>query len=461
MKRTFIIFTVIFSLGWAQNSVVSQFSNTFADVAELVNPSVVTILANKTIKQKQFHKRSPFDDFFPQDFFPQEFQTRALGSGVIVDNENGYILTNNHVVENMDEITVKLIDKREYDAEIVGMDSKSDLAIIKIDTDDLDAIKLGDSDQLRVGEWVLAIGSPFNENLSHSVTAGIVSALGRSHIISNENYEDFIQTDAAINPGNSGGALVNLNGELIGINAAIATGGGRERSNRGVGFAIPINMVKKVMGDLINEGRVIRSWLGVYIQDLDDATARALDMNTRDGALISDVVENSPADRAGIEIGDIITTFDNKDITGSSRLKNIVSSSIPGKRYVVELLRDSKKKKYYITLEELPDDPRTLAKADKEFESDLGFRVENVNSEMRRNYRLERNVEGVIVSDVDRTSKAFASGLRPGDVITRVGRKNVDSVELFYDLLDKETKGKTILFLVKRGNVSRFITLEM
>ncbi|MFQ6678331.1 MAG: DegQ family serine endoprotease [Fidelibacterota bacterium] len=461
MKRYLITITIILSLSWAQNSIVSQFSNTFADVAETVNPSVVTILADKTIKQKQYHKRNPFEDFFPQEFFPQEFKTRALGSGVVVDKENGYILTNNHVVENMDEITVKLIDKREYDAEIVGMDPKSDLAIIKINTDDLAAIKLGDSDQLRVGEWVLAIGSPFNENLSHSVTAGIVSALGRSHIISNENYEDFIQTDAAINPGNSGGALVNLNGELIGINAAIATGGGLERSNRGVGFAIPINMVKKVMGDLINEGRVIRSWLGVYIQDLDDATARALDMTTRDGALISDVVNNSPAEKAGIEIGDIIITFDGKNITGSSRLKNVVSSSTPGKRYIVELLRDSKKKKYYITLEELPDDPLSLAKADKEFESDLGFKVKNVNSEMRRNYRLEHNVEGVVVSEIDRRSKAYSSGLRPGDVITRVGRKDVDSVELFYDLLDKETKGKTILFLVKRGNVSRFITLEM
>ncbi len=417
-------------------------------------------MVNKTVKNERYHNRNPFENYYPRKFFDQEYKTRALGSGVIIDKDNGYILTNNHVVENMDEITVKLIDKREYHAEIVGTDPKSDLAVIQIQADDLNEIKLGDSDILRVGEWVLAIGSPFNENLSHSVTAGIISALGRSNIISNDNYEDFIQTDAAINPGNSGGALVNLNGELIGINAAIATGG-FERSNRGVGFAIPINMVKKVMNDLISEGRVIRSWLGVYIQDLDDATARALDLDTRDGALIGDVVKNSPAEKAGIEIGDIITGFDNKNITGSSRLKNVVSSSTPGKRYKVELLRDGKKKKYYITLEELPENPRTLAKVDKEYESDLGFMVEDVNSRIRREYNLERGIEGVVVSEIDRRSKAYSAGLRPGDVIIRVGRKNVDNVELFYDLLDEESRGNTVLFLVKRGDVSRFLTLEM
>ncbi|MCH7732876.1 MAG: DegQ family serine endoprotease [Candidatus Marinimicrobia bacterium] len=460
MKKYLITFTILFSLGWAQNTIVSQFSKAFADVAEEVNPSVVTIMVNKTVKNERYHNRNPFENFYPRKFFDQEYKTRALGSGVIIDKDNGYILTNNHVVENMDEITVKLIDKREYHAEIVGTDPKSDLAVIQIQADDLNEIKLGDSDILRVGEWVLAIGSPFNENLSHSVTAGIISALGRSNIISNDNYEDFIQTDAAINPGNSGGALVNLNGELIGINAAIATGG-FERSNRGVGFAIPINMVKKVMNDLISEGRVIRSWLGVYIQDLDDATARALDLDTRDGALIGDVVKNSPAEKAGIEIGDIITGFDNKNITGSSRLKNVVSSSTPGKRYKVELLRDGKKKKYYITLEELPENPRTLAKVDKEYESDLGFMVEDVNSRIRREYNLERGIEGVVVSEIDRRSKAYSAGLRPGDVIIRVGRKNVDNVEVFYDLLDKESRGNTVLFLVKRGDVSRFLTLEM
>ena len=360
----------------------------------------------------------------------------------------------------MDEITVKLIDKREYKAEIVGNDPKSDLAIIQIEAIDLVAIELGNSDELRVGEWVLAIGSPFTENLSHSVTAGIVSALGRSNIISNDNYENFIQTDTAINPGNSGGALVNLEGELIGINTAIATGG-FERSNRGVGFSIPVNMAKKVMADLISEGRVIRSWLGVYIQDLDDATARALGLDTRDGALIGDVVKNSPAAKGGIEIGDIITIFDGKDITGSAKLKNIVSSSKPDKRYKVELLRDGKKKKYFITLEELPDDPRTLARVESDIENELGFRVEDVSSKLLREYNISKDVKGVIVTIIDRRSAAFSAGLRPGDVITRVGRQNVDNTNLFYELLDQESRGDTVLLLVKRGDGSRFLTLDM
>ena len=292
------------------------------------------------------------------------------------------------------------------------------------------------------------------------MTAGIISALGRSNIISNDNYENFIQTDTAINPGNSGGALVNLKGELIGINTAIATGG-FERSNRGVGFSIPVNMAKKVMADLISEGRVIRSWLGVYIQDLDDATARALGLDTRDGALIGDVVKNSPASKGGIEIGDIIIKFDGKDITSSSKLKNIVSSSRPDKRYKVELLRDGKKKKYFITLEELPDDPRTLAKVESDIEYELGFLVEDLTTELLTDYDISKDVKGVVVTAIDSRSAAFSEGLRPGDVITRVGQKNVESTDDYFKLLNEESRGNTVLLLVKRKDVSRFMTLEM
>lgn len=460
LKRYLIVFTVILSCGFAQNSIASQFSNAFADVAEQVNPAVVTILAQKKMSTEDFHRNNPFRQFLPEDFFEREYHSRALGSGVIVDEDNGYILTNNHVVEGMSEITVKLIDKREFEAEIVGSDPRSDLAIIHIVAQKLTAVELGNSDELRVGEWVLAIGSPFNENLSHTVTAGIVSALGRSNIISGDNYEDFIQTDSAINPGNSGGALVNLKGELIGVNTAIATGG-FERSNRGVGFAVPSNMAKKVMHDLISEGRVIRAWLGVYIQDLDDAAARALDLDTRDGALIGDVVNNSPAEKGGIEIGDIITTFDGKNITGSAKLKNIVSSSKPDKRYTVELLRDGKKKKYFITLEELPENPRELANVESDVEQELGFRVEDMTTQLMREYDINNNIKGVVVTNIDSRSEAFSAGLRPGDVITRVGRQNVDSTLDFFELLDVEARGNTVLFLVKRKDVSRFLTLEM
>ena len=244
-KNLLIVFSIIFSVGFAQRSIIRQFSETFANVAEKVNPAVVTISTDKIIKIDHFQNQYPFNRFFGWDRDldqDREFRTKALGSGVIIDAHKGYIVTNNHVVEDMDKITVKLMDKRTFEATVVGSDPKSDLAVLQIEGDDLTEVEIGDSDKLRVGEWVLAIGSPFSDNLSHTVTAGIISAMGRSDIISRQNYEDFIQIDAAINPGNSGGALVNLNGEFIGINRGIATGG-FDRSIRGVGFAIPANMV--------------------------------------------------------------------------------------------------------------------------------------------------------------------------------------------------------------------------
>ena len=290
MNRKLSISAIIFvTLLFGQRSIVDQFSQAFADVAEKANPAVVTIKTETTIQMDQAHRQ--FDqNTFPFFQFPKEFNRNALGSGIIVDKNNGYVLTNNHVVENADKIKIVLFDKRELSAEIIGTDPKSDLAVLKIKAKDLTELALGNSDNVRVGEWVLAVGSPFSLNLSHTVTAGIVSALGRSNIISNEHYEDFIQTDAAINPGNSGGALLNMKGELIGINTAIATGGA-ERANRGVGFAIPSNMVKKVMADLIKYGYVVRAWLGVYIQPIDQKMAKGLDLDFLDGALVNDIKE--------------------------------------------------------------------------------------------------------------------------------------------------------------------------
>ncbi len=280
MKKIFLSIFVLSSL-FAQNSVVRQFSKAFADVAEKAKPAVVTIITDKVISMRQF------DDFgfFFQPNLPRqrEFKTNALGSGVIVDSKKGYILTNNHVVDDMDGIRVKLIDKREFEATIIGTDPKTDLAILQIDAENLDDIRMGDSDELRVGEWVMAVGSPFSENLSHTVTTGIVSAIGRSNILDSGSYEDFIQTDAAINPGNSGGALLNSSGDLIGINTAIYSNGYFDRGNQGVGFAIPSNMVKKVMSDLINYGKVVRSYIGVQIQPIDDTSAKALGLKSSMG----------------------------------------------------------------------------------------------------------------------------------------------------------------------------------
>ena len=329
-RRLFISIILLTGLLSAQNSIVKQFSSAIADVVEKANPAVVTITAEKVIKMEdQFRQFGDFPFFHPQ-LPDQEYSSHALGSGVIVDAKKGYILTNNHVVENAKEIKIKLIDKRIISAKILGTDPKSDLAILQIEAKNIKQIHLGNSDKLRVGEWVLAVGSPFSTNLSHTVTAGIISALGRSYVLpgNTDHYENFIQTDAAINPGNSGGALLNLDGELVGINTAIATGG-MERSNRGVGFAIPSNMIKKVMNDLIEKGYVVRSWLGVYIQPVEDKVARALDLSNRDGALVSDVVDDSPADKAGIKIGDVLIEFNGVKISDPSHLKNVVSSTAP------------------------------------------------------------------------------------------------------------------------------------
>ena len=460
-KNIIIIFSIILSIGFSQKSIVQQFSKTFADVAEKVNPAVVTISTDKVIKMDRFNQY-PFNQFFGWDRGPeqqQEYRTRALGSGVIVDASKGYIITNNHVVEDMDKISVKLMDKRIFEATIVGSDPKSDLAVLQIEADDLIQVEIGNSDKLRVGEWVIAIGSPFTDNLSHTVTAGIISAMGRSDIISRENYEDFIQIDAAINPGNSGGALVDLNGELIGINTAIATGG-YERSNRGVGFAIPTNMVYKVMNDLIDKGYVVRGWLGVAIQEIDDSYAKALGLDTRDGALISNVANSSPADNAGLITGDVILEFNDVSINNSSHLKNVVSSSDPGKRYKVDIIRDGRRKSIYVKLGELPNEPQ-MAFMPNDKSSTLGITVQDLNSSLRKHYNLSQDDDGVVVTEMDNDSEAYRSGIREGDIIIRVGTNNVRNSNDFKDLIRTSSRKNTVLLLVKRNDVSRFYALEI
>ena len=460
-KNLIIIFSIIISIGFSQKSIVQQFSKTFADVAEKVNPAVVTISTDKIIKMDRFNQY-PFNQFFGWDRNPsqeQEYRTRALGSGVIIDAAKGYIVTNNHVVEDMDKISVKLMDKRIFEATVVGSDPKSDLAVLQIAADNLSQVDIGDSEKLRVGEWVIAIGSPFSDNLSHTVTAGIISAMGRSDIISRENYEDFIQIDAAINPGNSGGALVDLNGKLIGINTAIATGG-YERSNRGVGFAIPVNMVNKVMNDLIDKGYVVRGWLGVAIQEIDDSYAKALGLDTRDGALISNVANSSPADNAGLITGDVILEFNDVSINNSSHLKNVVSSSEPGKRYKVDIIRDGRRKSIYVKLGELPNEPQ-MAFMETEKSSTLGITVQDLNNSLRKHYNLSADDDGVVVTEMDKNSEAFRSGIREGDIIIRVGTNNVRDSNDFKDLIRTSSRQNTVLLLVKREDVSRFYALEI
>jgi len=461
MQRRFLL-TIFLFIGFlsAQNSIVKQFSSVFADVAEKANPAVVTITAEKVIKMEdQFKQFGDFPFFHPQ-FPEQEFSSQALGSGVIVDSKLGYVLTNNHVIENAEEIQIKLIDKRIIPAKILGTDPKSDLAILQIEAKDLHQISLGNSDKLRVGEWVLAVGSPFSANLSHTVTAGIVSALGRSYVMpGNDHYENFIQTDAAINPGNSGGALLNLDGELVGINTAIATGG-MERSNRGVGFAIPSNMIKKVMSDLIDKGYVVRSWLGVYIQPVEDKVARALSLSNRDGALVSDVVKDSPAEKAGLKTGDVIIEFDGQKVTDPSHLKNIVSSTAPGHNSKVSIVRDGGKKTVIVKLEEIEGETTTLATSNSKKMS-LGIEVRDITNLLAEKYKIDPESSGVLVTNIDKKSNAYEAGIRVGDIITRVGTKKVASSKDFVNFLEESKLQDSLLLLVKRGERSSYFAFEI
>ena len=443
-----------------QNSVVQQFSKAFADVAQSATPAVVTIISDKIVKMPE--GAEDFYFFFnPNQNRSQkkEYKTNALGSGVIIDSKNGYVLTNNHVVEDMDAIRVKLVDKRVFEAEIVGADPKSDLAVLKINAKDLKELKLGNSDNLRVGEWVMAVGSPFTENLSHTVTTGIVSALGRNNIMRGGGYENFIQTDAAINPGNSGGALLNMSGQLIGINTAIATGG-YEKSNRGVGFAIPSNMADQVMKDLINKGYVVRSWMGVFIQELDSEAAKALELDSPNGALVTQVVEGSPASKGGLKEGDVILKFQKTDISGPSNLRNVVSLTAPGIRSDVTIFRNGKIKNIKVTLEELEENVVVTTRKTK-LKTILGLKVEELSKKLLKKYSINDADGKIIITFVEPKSEAFEKGIREGDIIKRVGTLQVDSLDDFNDKVKKTKSKGSLLILVKSlEGSSRFVTLS-
>ncbi len=443
---------------FSQNSVVRQFSKAFADVAEKAKPAVVTIITDKIVSLSQYED---FGFFFYQPGQPRqkEFKTNAIGSGVIIDSKKGYILTNNHVIDDMDGIKVKLFDKREFEATIIGTDPKTDLAVLKIEANDLIDISLGNSDEARVGEWVMAVGSPFSENLSHTVTTGIISALGRSNIMNSQSYEDFIQTDAAINPGNSGGALISMDGKLIGINTAIATGG-YEKSNRGVGFAIPSNMVKRIMSDLIDKGFVTRAWLGVFIQELDSETAKALNIKTRNGALITDVVDGGPAEEGGIQEGDVIIAFNDQLISDPSNLKNVVSLTPPDTKNRVKVIRGGSKKIVEVVLAELPDEVQNFTVRDRVRSNEFGLQLKEITDSLQEKYNLDES-NALVVTKIEKDGEAYNKGIREGDIIKRVGTEKVETVKAFKRLIDKSREKGTLLLLVKKPNGgSKFYTLK-
>jgi len=430
----------------------------FTHLAKQASPSVVNISTVKVVKGRgqfpmPFGSDDPFRDFFEKFFrdqIPKDYRQQSLGTGFIIDRE-GYILTNNHVVEKADEIKVKLADDQEFMAKIIGRDPKTDLALIKIEADrDFIPLPLGDSDQLEVGEWVVAIGNPFG--LGNTVTAGIVSAKYRQ--IGAGAYDNFIQTDASINPGNSGGPLLNTDAEVIGINSAIfsQTGG-----NIGIGFAIPINMAKDLLPQL-KEGKVIRGWLGVMIQKITPELKDKLDLKDEKGALVADVTKDGPADKARIQRGDVIVVFDGQEIKEMSELPYIVASTPVGKTVTVEVIRKGDKKTFQVKIGELKEEKQ--AGVVPEAKPKLGMSVEEITPELAKNYGLTETT-GVVVVQVDEGTPAAEAGLRAGDVILEIDQDPVEDVRGFSRKLEDYEKGDTILFLVRRQGATLFLTLKV
>lgn len=433
----------------------------FVPIAKLAKASVVNVSSVKKAKQEGQSFQSPFfDDPFFRRFFgeeferrmpaPREFQQQGLGSGVIVTSD-GYIITNNHVVEGADELNVSLPDKRTFNAKVFGTDPKTDLAVIKIDVSNLSALPWGDASQLEVGEMVLAVGNPFG--LSQTVTMGIISAIGRANV-GIVDYEDFIQTDAAINPGNSGGALVNLKGELIGINTAIFSQSG---GYMGIGFAIPSTMAKSVMQSLIKHGKVIRGWIGLSIQDVTPDLAKEFGATENKGALVGDVLEDSPASKAKLERGDIITTYDGVTVRDSNHLRGLVADTAPGTIAHLSVLRNKKTVDLNITIGELP---KELGKASRDGSGKgnhalAGFTVENVHQSGR-----SKSSSGVVVTDIEPDSSAERAGLQKGDVIREINRKPVKDVKDFERLTSQLSPRSPVLVLVKRGNSTIFLSIS-
>ena len=427
----------------------------FTDVAMVVSPAVVNISTEKIIKgggqvfrhfQNPFGKQDPFHDFFEKffgDIPRRDFKQRSLGSGFFIDKE-GYIVTNNHVIENADKIKVKLKNGKEYDAEIVGRDAKTDIALIKVKSwRDFQDIKWGDSDAMKVGEWVVAIGSPFG--LEHTVTAGIVSAKGR--VIGSGPYDDFIQTDASINPGNSGGPLINLKGEVIGINTAIVS---RSGGNVGIGFAIPINMARGIVKQLKASGTVTRGWLGVSIQNLTPDLAEYYGVKDGKGALIGEVFEGDPADKAGIKPKDVIIEVDGHKVKDSRDLSQKIADIPVGEKIDIKVVRGGKERTFRVNIVKRTDDKEGLALQKPMEETGLGMTVSPLTRQLARRLNISET-EGVVVVSVEQDSPAGKADIQERDLILEINHKPIKTLEDYQSQIDKVKKGEIISFLVKRG----------
>jgi serine protease Do len=437
---------------------IEMVPESFSSLAEMASPAVVNIRAVRSaigggqgfrhFQQEPFEEEDRMPEFF-EKFFGRppnkNFKQRSLGSGFIIDKE-GYVITNNHVIENADEIQVILEDEKVYEAKIIGRDPNTDIALIKIQSDhNFAVVKIGDSDSLKIGQWVVAIGNPFG--LENTVTAGIVSAKGR--ILESGPYDDFIQTDASINPGNSGGPLLNMDGEVIGINTMIFAGG------HGIGFAIPVNLAINVVTQLKESGEVTRGWLGVSIQDVPNDLAEYFDIEEHKGALVADVVAGDPADMAGIRPKDIIVEVNGQKVEDSRELLRLVAGLNVGETVAVKVLRDGKLKNYQVTVAKRSDAGLTAKKAPVKIDSELGIQVADLSSDTARRFSVS-DTDGVILVGIKSGSRGENAGLQVGDVIKGVNREEVKDVDDYKRIVDDLKTGAPIAMLIKRRNRGYF-----
>jgi serine protease Do len=443
---------------------LADFKNGFASVLGTALPAVVTIFSTKIVKAPQGNIPDFFNDPMLRQFFgdqgpppgmhPRSQRESGLGSGVIV-NADGYILTNNHVVQGASDVEVFTPDQKKFKAKVIGNDPLTDVAVLKIEATGLPTLTLGDSSALKVGDVVFAIGQPFG--IGETATMGIVSATGRGLGQALERYEDFIQTDAAINPGNSGGALIDLRGNLVGINTAILSGGMGEGTNAGVGFAIPINMARNVMDQIVEHGKVIRGYLGVSIQEVDPDMAKAFGLPHGGGALIGDVTSNTPAAQAGLERGDVVLELNGQTVNGPDELSVRVSQLAPGSLAHLKIFRNGQLKDVEVTLGAYPETAAAKAQPGEAAPTGLkGIQVENLSAEIAQQLQLPASIRGVLVSSVDPSSSAAEAGLERGDVIQEVNRKPVRNIEQYRQALAGADK-QPVLLLINRGGTTHFL----
>ncbi|MGQ9499550.1 MAG: DegQ family serine endoprotease [Dissulfurimicrobium sp.] len=444
-------------------TILAKISKAFASIAKSATPAVVSVQVEKTVKQEGIIQHE-FPDFFNDPFFerffgpgwpmprgPHKFRQMGQGSGFII-SQDGYILTNDHVVGGADVINVKLSDGREFKAKVIGTDPQSDIAVIKIPATNLPVLKLGDSDKIDVGEWAIAIGNPFG--LQETVTVGVISAKGRNRV-GISDYEDFIQTDAAINPGNSGGPLINIYGEVIGINSAIFSKSG---GYMGIGFAIPINMAKVIKDQLISKGKITRGWLGVVIQDVTKDLAKSFGLKEKEGVLVAQVSKGSPAEKAGLKEGDIILQLNGIKIVDAGELRNKIALTAPGTVVKLDIMRNGKKMPVSVTIAEQPAGKMAAMSEQPKLVEQFGFTVQDLTPDIAKQLGYKKG-QGVVISGVEPGSIADQAGLQPGMLIEEVNRHVVRNVAEFNKALSKQDK--MVLLRIRYGQISQYVTLSL